>query len=197
MELSVDMAQVLVALAAGIALSASCGFRVFVPPLIVSLASLAGFIHLNPDLAWMGTWPAALAFGTAALLEVGAYYIPALDNLLDTMAVPAATVAGTLLTSAMFGSDMSPAVRWVLAAIVGGGTALAVSTTTAAARGASTVTTAGMANPVLSTGELAASATLSVVTIVLPILGLALAIALVVAFRRWRRRRTGSAVELA
>ena len=193
MELSGDAIQIVVALAAGIALSASCGFRVFVPPLVVSLASLAGVMQLNPDLAWMGTWPAALAFGTAALLEVGAYYIPALDNLLDTIAVPCATIAGTLLTAAMFGGDMSPALRWMLAIIAGGGTALTVSTTTAAARGASTMTTAGVANPVLSTGELVASAALSVVSILLPLVGLALAVALVVALLRWRKRRRAAA----
>ena len=150
-------------------------------------------MQLSPDLAWMGTWPAAVAFGSAALLEVAAYYIPALDNLLDTLAVPAATIAGTLLTAAMFGNDMSPGLRWMLAIIAGGGTALTVSTSTAAARGASTVTTAGMANPVLSTVELITSTVLSILTLLLPIFGLVVAIVLVVALLRWRKRRAAKA----
>lgn len=193
MDFSSETIQVVIALAAGISLSASCGFRVFVPPLIVSLAALAGMVDLSPDLAWLGTWPAAIAFGSAVLVEVGAYYIPALDNLLDTISVPAATLAGTLLTAAMLGVDIPPAARWILALIAGGGTALAVSSATATARGASTVTTAGLANPVLSTGELAASAGLSIMSILLPLLALALAVVLVILLVRWltnRRRRT-------
>lgn len=189
-DLSSDVVQIIIALAAGIALSASCGFRVFVPPLIVSIASMLGMVNLSPDLAWMGTWPAALAFGSASLIEVAAYYIPALDNLLDTISVPVATIAGTLLTAAVLGVDIPAAARWILAVVAGGGTALAVSSGTAAVRGASTVTTAGLANPLVSTGELAASAALSVLSIALPILALAIVVVLVVVLVRWRRRRS-------
>ncbi|MBQ3387111.1 MAG: DUF4126 domain-containing protein, partial [Eggerthellaceae bacterium] len=89
-----QIAQVALALAAGIGLSASCGFRVFLPPLIVSLASMAGFVNLGDDFAWMGTWQAAVAFGVAAIVEIAAYYIPALDNFLDTISVPLSTIAG-------------------------------------------------------------------------------------------------------
>ena len=188
MDTSPEVLQALIALAAGIALSASCGFRVFVPPLVVSVASMAGFVTLSPDLSWLGTWQAALLFGTAALLEVGAYYIPALDNLLDNISVTAATIAGTLLTAALLGIDIPPALRWVLAAIAGGGTAMAVGTGTAAARGASTATTAGIANPVLSTGELVASASLSVVSLIAPILALVAAVALLYLSHRWYNR---------
>ena len=184
MEASPEVLQVVAALVAGIALSASCGFRVFVPPLIVSLASLLGFVDLGSSFAWMGTWQAAVAFGLAALLEIAAYYIPAVDNLLDTVAVPLSAVAGTVLTASLFTGDIPPAVQWVLAAVAGGGTAVAVSSGTSAIRGASTVTTAGLGNGLVSTGELGASVGLSIVTLVLPLLGLVLAVvAVIIAFR--------------
>lgn len=190
MNISPDMLQILLALAAGVSLSASCGFRVFIPPLIMSLASMAGVLGLSQDFAWMGTWQATLAFGAAALLEVAAYYIPAVDNLLDTIAAPASAIAGTVLTAALLGADVSPAARWILAAIAGGGTALTVSSGTAAARGASTATTAGCANHLLATGELFASLLMSIVSLILPILGFILAVVLIcVAIRLLGRAR--------
>ena len=187
LEASPDIVQIIVALAAGIALSASCGFRVFIPPLIVSIASMMGLVNLSPDLAWMGTWQAALVFGSAAVLEVAAYYIPAVDNVLDTISVPVATIAGTLLTAALLGVDIPPAARWILAIIAGGGTALAVSSATTTARGTSTVTTAGLANPVLATGELAASVGLSIASVLVPVFALVLVVVLVVLLVRWRK----------
>ena len=183
-----QIAQVALALAAGIGLSASCGFRVFVPPLIVSLASMAGFVNLGDDFAWVGTWQAALAFGVASLVEIAAYYIPALDNLLDTISAPLSAVAGLGITAALLGSDVSPAVRWILAAIAGGGTALVTSTATAGVRAVSTTTTAGLGNGIFSTAEAGASTLLSIIAIALPILGLVLAILLFILIRKLVRK---------
>src|SRR6185503_2730808 len=85
----------------GIGLSAACGFRVFVPLLFMSVASLSGHLTLAPGFAWIGTYPALISFAVATGLEVGGYYIPWLDHLLDTLASPAAVVAGTVATAAM------------------------------------------------------------------------------------------------
>lgn len=183
-----QIAQVALALAAGIGLSASCGFRVFVPPLIMSLASLAGFVDLGEEFAWMGTWQAALAFGVAAVVEIAAYYIPALDNLLDTISAPLSAVAGAVITAALLGGDMSPALKWTLAAIAGGGTALATSTATAGIRAASTATTAGLGNGLFSTAEAGTSTLLSILAIALPILGLVLTVILLVLIVRVVRK---------
>jgi len=183
-----QIAQVALALAAGIGLSASCGFRVFLPPLIVSLASMAGFVDLGEDFAWMGTWQAAVAFGVAAVVEIAAYYIPALDNFLDTISVPLSTIAGLGITAALLGSDVSPALRWILAVIAGGGTAIATSTATAGIRAASTTTTAGLGNGLFSTLEAGTSTILSIIAIALPILGLVLAILVFVLVRKLIRK---------
>src|SRR5262245_45624492 len=106
----------------GIGLAAACGFRVFVPLLGVSMAALAGHVQLAEGVAWVGTWPALVCFLTATILEIGAYYIPWLDNLLDTIATPAAVVAGTIAMGSVV-TDMSPLLKWTLALIAGGGTA--------------------------------------------------------------------------
>jgi hypothetical protein len=91
----------------GIGLSAACGFRIFVPLLGVSIASMSGYLTLTPSFAWLGTWAAFSAFATATVLEIGAYYVPWLDNLLDTLATPAAVVAGTIVTASLVG-NMNP-----------------------------------------------------------------------------------------
>ena len=49
----------------GLGLAAACGFRVFVPLFAISLGALTGHIPLSHGFAWIGTIPAAIAFGTA------------------------------------------------------------------------------------------------------------------------------------
>src|SRR6185369_15714706 len=153
----------------GIGLSAACGFRVFVPLLGMSAAALAGHLNLSPGFDWIGTWPAFACFLTATILEIAAYYIPWLDNPLDSAATPAAVVAGTLITAAVI-TDMSPLLKWSLALIAGGGTAGLIQSTTVALRGTSSLTTGGLANFALSSTELAASLTTTILSLLLPLL---------------------------
>ncbi len=184
--------ELLTSLLIGLGLSAACGFRVFVPPLVMSAAALSGQLTLSPEFAWMGSYPALIAFGAATLFEVGGYYVPWLDNLLDAVATPAAVVAGTVMTSSMV-ADMGPLLSWSIGLIGGGGVAGVVQGATVLIRGTSTATTAGLGNSGVSTGEAVGSVGLSVVAIAAPIIG-AILVALVLVFAvrrivRWRRRR--------
>jgi hypothetical protein len=126
----------------GIGLSATCGFRIFVPLLGMSIAHQAGALSFSPGFEWIGSWPATIAFGIAMIIEIAAYYIPWLDNLLDTIATPAAVVAGTIITASMVG-DVSPLMRWSMAIIAGGGIAGLVQGSSELVRGASTASTGG------------------------------------------------------
>jgi hypothetical protein len=163
----------LLSICLGIGLSAACGFRVFVPLLVMNLAALTGHLHLAHGFEWLGSYPALVAFSVATVLEIAGYYIPWLDHLLDTIATPAAVIAGTIVTASMV-TDMSPFLRWTLAAIAGGGAAGLVQGTTVVTRGASTATTGGLGNPVVATLELTGAVATSVLAIVAPILALAL-----------------------
>ena len=63
---------------------------------------------------------AVLILGIACIAEFGAYYVPWLDNLLDTIASPAAVLSGIGMTSmVLVGSD--PIMQWSFAIIAGGG----------------------------------------------------------------------------
>ena len=184
----------LIALLIGIGLSATCGFRVFVPLLGMSIACQAGQIELSAGFAWIGSWPALITFAVATVVEVGAYYVPWVDNLLDSIATPAAVVAGTIVTASMTG-DLSPLLRWSLAVIAGGGTAGVFQGGSALLRGVSTATTGGVANPAVSTGELVVSVMGTVLSILVPLVAVVLfgALLLLGTWLLLRRRKAPAA----
>ena len=174
----------------GIGLSAACGFRIILPFLGLSIAAMNSFIQLAPEFQWIATWPALIAFATAAILEITAYYVPWMDNLLDTVATPLAVAAGTIAAAAVV-SDMSPFMKWSIALIAGGGMAGIVQTGTAIARGMSTISTGGTGNFVISTAELAGSLMTTVLSLLIPILALAIA-CLIAAWVIWKVLRRPS-----
>ena len=182
----------------GLGLSAACGFRVFVPLLVLSIAALSGHAHLGSGFAWIGTYPALIAFAAATLLEVAGYYIPVVDNFLDSVTTPAAIIAGTIVT-ASFAFDLSPLLKWSLAIIGGGGLAGAVQAATVATRAVSTGGTGGLANPLVSTTELGASVVTSILSVLFPILAvLVIGTALFLVVRwvvRKRRHSSGAAIQ--
>jgi hypothetical protein len=167
----------------GIGLAAACGFRVFVPPLVMSVAALAGHLELAQGFEWIGTWPALIAFSCATLLEVVAYYVPWLDNALDAIATPAAVVGGIVVTAGCI-TDVTPLLKWTLAVIAGGGMAALVQLLTVKARALSSMFTAGAANFLVSTGETVSSTVVAVVSVLVPLaVGLFL---LFLAYLAWR-----------
>ncbi len=111
-----------VSIALGIGLAAATGLRVFLPLLIVSAAAYAGLSAARRELRVARDAGALTLLGVAAIVEILAYYIPGVDNLLDTIATPAAFVAGTMVSAAVI-TDMPPLVKWATAVIAGGGIA--------------------------------------------------------------------------
>ena len=168
----------------GVGLAAACGFRIFIPLLVMSIASLSGSLTLSPEFGWIGTYPALAAFSIATIFEIAAYYIPWLDNLLDAIAIPAATVAGTIVMASAV-TEMSPLLKWALAVIVGGGVAGTVQGFTSITRIASTVSTGGLGNPVVSTAEAGSSILMSILAIALPIVSV-IAVVVLLIFSFWK-----------
>lgn len=171
------MSDLALSIVLGIALAAATGFRVFLPMLIVSSAAYTGHLHLDNSFAWLGTPSALIMLGVAAIIEVLAYYIPFIDNLLDTLAAPAALVAGTVVSAAVM-ADVPPMLRWTAAVIAGGGIAGLTQGVAGMIRAHSTVFTGGIGNPLISTAELGGALLISILALAAP----ATAIALVVLF---------------
>lgn len=180
----------LVAVFTGIGLSATAGLRVFVPLFGASLGVHFGLIEVGESYLWIGSETAMVIFGSAMVIEILAYYVPWVDNLLDLLATPLAIVGGTFLSGVML-PDLPLMLEWLVALVLGGGSAGLVQSGSVLLRGASTVSTGGAGNPVVSTGEnTAAVAGVSMVVLV-PLFGALLVIASLAFVLRWlfRRRR--------
>ena len=173
----------------GLALSAAAGFRVFVPLLLTGSAARLGYLELTTDMAWLASDAALVALATATVLEVSAYYVPWLDNLLDTVATPTAVVAGVIAWAAVT-PELSPLLRWTLAVVAGGGAAGIVQSGTTLLRLHSSAFTAGLGNPVVATGELAGSVSLSVLAVLAPVLAAVLVLLVLVALGGLYRQAT-------
>ena len=193
------MGETILSFLLGIGLSAAVGFRVFVPMLIVSLASMAGWITLSPGFQWMGTPLAALVFAVATLVELLGFLIPWVSNALDSIATPAATIAGVIMMAAVL-TDMHPVARWALAIVAGGGVALTVQGATVVTRAVAAGSTAGAANPVVAILEAIGALVVTITTIVIPfIMGVLVLIAVVLLLRivipKFRAIRAGRKAE--
>lgn len=167
--------ETIISICLGIGLAASVGFRVFLPLFALSLASYFNVWELNESWQWIGGLTALITLGVATLVEVFAYYIPYVDNLLDSLSVPLAAIAGTAVMMSTI-ADLSPVITWALAIIAGAGTATAISSSAGATRLASTASTGGIANPFVSTVETGTAITMSVVSIFFPILAIILVV---------------------
>ena len=189
--------ELILAVVCGIGLSAACGFRVFVPLLVTSIGLHLKMLTVGSGFSWLGSDWALVCFGVATAVEIAAYYVPWLDHALDTVATPAAVVAGAVLTMAQLqgvSGASSTGMNWVISAILGGGAALFVQLGTVVLRVASTATTGGIGNPVFSTVEHVLAAIVALLAILVPIAILALVCVGVWYWVRRSRRRAAQAV---
>jgi len=181
-------AELITAVAIGIGLAASAGFRVFVPMLVAAIAARTGILPLNESFQWLASWPSIIILGTATVVEILAYYIPVVDNLLDTLSTPLAIGAGTLLLTSVLPID-SELMKWITGAAVGGSSAAVVQSGSALTRLTSTKLTAGLGNPVVATAENVAATGTSILALVIPFFILTLFLLLTILIFTVVRRR--------
>lgn len=183
MDISIESA---LSIALGIGLAAAAGFRIFVPLLVAGLAARVGYLPLTDGFEWLGSTPALITLGTAAVFEALAYFIPGVDHVLDVLAGPAAVGAGVVASAAVM-ADIPPAVLWPVAIIAGGGVAGLTKGSTALFRAKSGAMTAGLANPVVAAVETAGATGLAIFAVAVPLLCLAGIVVLLV----WATRKAG------
>jgi len=176
--------------ALGIGLAAATGLRLFLPMLVVSIAAYTGHLPLSESFAWLATAPALVLLGVAAIAEILAYYIPGVDNLLDTLATPAAFVAGTIISAAVI-TDLPPMVKWAAAIIAGGGIAGVTQSVTTLVSAKSTLMTGTLGNPVVATAEIGGSLIVSLLALDAPLLTAVTIIVLLWLAIRWMRQLSG------
>lgn len=176
--------ELLESIGLGLGLGIAAGFRVVVPFLVVSAAALFGHLPLQDQMAWLGTYPAFIGLSVALVVEVLAYSIPWVDSFADTVALPVAAIAGTAIM-ALATNQLDPFAQWSLAIVVGGGAATTVRGLNGFTRLLSTTTTGGLANFLIAIGEMVGALTLSVLSLVAPIVTLGLVLILLIALVRF------------
>ena len=167
-------------IALGIGLSACAGFRVFIPMLAGGIAAHFNVIHLPADMNWLASWPAIIVFATAAIAEIGAYYVPFIDNILDAIAAPLSVAAGTVLASSILPmQDLEPSLRWGIGLLAGGTAAGTIQLGTGLLRLLSSKATIGAGNAIVSTTENAAAISGSVLVFIIPLVVASLVLLLI------------------
>ncbi len=169
--------ETFIAMAVGLGLAASAGMRVFLPLFVLGLAGANDMVPIGENWAWLSSTPALIGLGTATLLEIGAYYVPWLDNALDVIATPAALIAGMIATASVL-VDVPPMLKWAVVIVGGGGVAGLTQGASVLTRMKSGVLTGGLGNPAVSTAELGGSLLLAGLAVLLPVVGILLVFAL-------------------
>jgi len=184
--------EVLVHVAMGVALSACAGLRAFVPLFVVGLAGRFDWVPLSGSFEWLSDWPALVVFGIAVVVELVGDKFPAVDHFLDSIQTIVKPIVGAMLMLTVV-SDWAPLYLTLVWIILGGTLAGVVHLTKAKLRLASTVTTAGMGNPILSVTEDAGALAGTVGALIFPVaVALLVLVAIIVtwiALRRLLRRR--------
>jgi len=183
----------LLAIAVGLGLAAASGLRVFLPLFVLGVAAASGTVPLAEGWQWVGSQPALIGLGTAMVLEIAAYYVPWVDHALDVVATPAAVIAG-MVASASVLVDLPPLVKWAIVIIGGGGIAGLTQGASVLARLKSTTLTGGLGNPLVASVELVGALVVALLAVLLPIVGLLVALFTLgwLLRRAWRRRRAAT-----
>jgi hypothetical protein len=82
-------------------------------------------------------------------------------------------------------TDASPLVRWSLAVLAGGAAAAAVQAVTVAVRQLSSLTTLGLGNAVVATGEAVGAVATAVLAVAVPVVAVLLVVVLLAVAARW------------
>jgi TRAP-type mannitol/chloroaromatic compound transport system permease large subunit len=188
--------SLVLALLAGLGLSASTGLNTFLPLLLLSGAArfhLAG-VTLGERFDWLASDTALIVLIIATVVEIIGDKVPAVDHFLDAAGTFVRPVAGALASASVL-TGVDPVLAAVLGIAVGAPASLGLHTLKAGARVTSTSATLGCLNPVLSLVEDVISLGLSLVALFAP--GVVPLILLLVALILWRivrrfRRPTAS-----
>lgn len=183
----------LISVALGISLAACCGFRIFIPLLIASIAAKFHWLNVSSGFEWLGTAPTIICFSLASVLEIVAYYIPVVDNFLDALTTPSSVLAGTVIAASAF-VDFDPMLKWTLALIAGGGTAGIIQAGTGLLRLSSTKFTGGFGNSFVATVENVFSVLGTLTSLLIPLLMLIVFVGIAFSIFRLLLAKTKKAV---
>jgi hypothetical protein len=137
--------------------------------------------------------PVLIIVGVLYAIEFVADKVPAVDHVWDVIHTFIRPAAGAVVAWAAV-SDRIPHGAVIIASILAGSVALGAHATKATIRGASTLTTAGMGNPILSLVEDVFAFATAIIAVLLPWLVIVVIAAVTIFFvMLWRRLRRAPA----
>ncbi len=180
------------AVALGVGLAATAGLRAWLPLLLAGGLARLGVVSLGESFGFLSSTPALVLFAVATVVEIVADKIPAVDHVLDVISTVVRPAAGALLAASALYQVNDPLIAAVIGICVGAPVALGPHAAKSALRAASSATTAGFANPIVSFIEDGVAIALFVLAVVVPVVSLLLVV--MVAWWVIRRRRRKLAV---
>jgi hypothetical protein len=172
-------------------LGAGAGINAYATLLVFGFLARWQPSMFHDDLArFFAQTPVLIAVGVLYTIEFVADKIPVVDHVWDVIHTFIRPAAGAVVAWAAV-SDQIPRSAVIAASILAGGVALGAHATKATLRGASTMTTAGLGNPILSLVEDVFAFATAAIALLLPWLVLLLLALLVLSFISvYRRLRT-------
>lgn len=158
------------------ALTTSAGIRALIPLVALSLAAHFGYVHPPQQFVWLGSTAVTVALAAVAIAELLADKIPLVDHSLHFVQIATKPATAAILVAGVAHPQNHSVLVGLM--ILGALNALGIHAVTSSIRLGSTATTAGIANPFLSTGEDAASIVMTVLAFVAPFLAAAVALIL-------------------
>ncbi|HEX4013665.1 MAG TPA: DUF4126 domain-containing protein [Candidatus Cybelea sp.] len=180
------------------ALTTTAGVRALLPLAAFAVVIHLGFIHPPPGFEWLGRAHVMWPLIGVAVIELMADKVPVVDHLMHVLGVAVKPAAAAIIVGGSVHAQ-SPQVLAGLMAL-GALNALGVHAAVASVRGASTLTTAGIANPAISTVEDGGSILATVLAFFAPFIAAFLALCFAAtlfvlgrsAYRRVRARKVPS-----
>jgi len=180
----VDLAS---AILTGLGLAAAAGLNAYIPLVIVGFLQYFNIVDFGAPFDNLANPWVLGVLVVLLLVEILADKIPAVDSVNDVIQTVVRPAAGAVLfaASTSLGTDIPPVVSLIAGLITAG----AVHGTKAAVRPVLNAGSAGVAAPVVSTGEDIVSTALSFAAILAPFLVLLALVAFVWLVVRWLRKR--------
>lgn len=155
----------------GLSLAASTGLNTFLPLTILALSAhfrvLDANTILNGQFAWIASPAALAALGLATTVEIVGDKIPAVDHALDVFGTFARPAVGAFATASVF-THADPSMAALAGIALGAPVAFGFHAAKAGTRAASSATTMGLGNPILSTLEDCAAMAMTFIGLAFP-----------------------------
>ena len=162
------MLEFIIPISLGIGLSAATGIRVFLPLFLISLYKYYEGHLFMEYFNWLDSVPVMITLGVATIIEISSYYIPVVDHALDVISAPVSFLAGSITMISTL-PDMPSYINAILGLIIGGTTAVGMTSIMGFTRAKVSLTSIGSANFLFSTIEIFLSGILTLLSFLVPI----------------------------